>query len=95
MEGIAILGGIPETDERRRMALILYQRDDCHLCDMALAVLAEARAPEFDSIFLDDVPALEPRYGVRVPVLRDDERDIELDWPFDAAKVRAFLRVGG
>ena len=73
------------------MALILYQRDDCHLCDQALAVLAQARVPEFDSVFLDDVPMLESRYGVRVPVLRDDARDIELDWPFDAAAVQAFL----
>ena len=73
------------------MALILYQRDDCHLCDQALAVLAQARVPEFDSVFLDDVPMLESRYGVRVPVLRDDERDIELDGPFDAAAVQAFL----
>ncbi len=29
--------------------LTLYQRDDCHLCDLALGVLAEARAPAFDS----------------------------------------------
>lgn len=74
------------------MALILYQRDNCHLCDAALAVLAEARAPEFESVFIDDHPALEPVYGTRVPVLRDDTRDIELDWPFDAAAVRAFVR---
>ncbi|MGY0505919.1 glutaredoxin family protein [Luteimonas sp. e5] len=73
------------------MALILYQRDDCHLCDLALAVLAEARAPDFDSVFLDDVPELEPRYGTRVPVLRDDSAGRELDWPFDAAAVRGFL----
>ncbi|NEL79396.1 MAG: glutaredoxin family protein, partial [Xanthomonas perforans] len=26
------------------MALILYQRDDCHLCDQAVEVLAQARA---------------------------------------------------
>ena len=71
------------------MALILYQRDDCHLCDAALAVLAEARAPEFESVFIDDDDALEQRYGLRVPVLRDDARGIELDWPFDAAAVRA------
>ena len=38
--------------------LILYQRDDCHLCDQALAVLAQARAPEFDSVFIDDDEAL-------------------------------------
>jgi len=71
--------------------LILYQRDYCHLCDLALAVLAEARAPDFNSVWVDDSAALEQRYGARVPVLRDDARDRELDWPFDAAAVREFL----
>jgi len=73
------------------MELILYQRDTCHLCDLALALLADARAPEFDSIFIDDDAALEVRYGLRVPVLRDAARDIELDWPFDPETLRDFL----
>jgi hypothetical protein len=73
--------------------LILYQRDDCHLCDLALAVLAEARAPEFDSVWVDDDAMLETRYGERVPVLRDTASDRELDWPFTAAAVRSFLAV--
>ncbi|MBE2210683.1 MAG: glutaredoxin family protein [Xanthomonadaceae bacterium] len=73
------------------MALILFQRDYCHLCDQALAVMAEARAPDFDSVFIDDDPALEARYGLRVPVLRDEARGIELDWPFDAAAVRGLF----
>ncbi len=68
---------------------ILYQRDDCRLCDLALAVLAEARLAGFDSIFIDDDEALEVRFGVRVPVLRDNTRSVELDWPFDAAAVVA------
>ena len=72
-------------------SLILYQRDDCHLCDLALEVLAEARAPEFESVFIDADDMLEVRYGVRVPVLRDDARGIELDWPFDAASLLRFL----
>ncbi|MEI7037567.1 glutaredoxin family protein [Fulvimonas yonginensis] len=72
--------------------LVLYQRDYCHLCDQALAVLAEARAPEFDSVWVDDAPALESRYGTRVPVLRDRRDGRELDWPFDADAVRAFVR---
>lgn len=71
--------------------LILFQRDDCHLCDLALAVLATARAPEFDSVFIDEDAVLEARYGVRVPVLRDAARGVELDWPFDAAALQAFL----
>jgi len=76
-----------------RPVLTLIQRDDCHLCDMALAELARARAPEFESVFLDDQPALEARYGTRVPVLRDERGDRELDWPFDAATVQAWLAV--
>ena len=70
---------------------LLYQRDDCQLCDQALAVLARAHAPAFASVWLDDAPALEARYGVRVPVLRDAHDGRELDWPFDEAAVRAFV----
>jgi hypothetical protein len=70
--------------------LILYQRDECHLCDLALEVLAQARAPEFDSVFIDGDAELEARYGIRVPVLARGDR--ELDWPFDRAAVQAWLR---
>jgi glutaredoxin len=72
------------------MPLTLYQRDDCPLCDQALAVLAAARAPDFDSVWIDGDDALEAAYGHRVPVLRD-EAGREMDWPFDADRARAFL----
>ena len=72
-------------------ALILYQRDDCHLCDLALAVLADARVPEFESVFVDGDDALEACYGERVPVLRDEVRGVELDWPFDVRQLQAWL----
>ena len=74
------------------MALILYQRDHCHLCDLALEVLAQARVPEFESVFIDGDDVLEARYGLRVPVLRDDASGIELDWPFDAERLAAVSR---
>ena len=77
------------------MALILFQRDHCHLCDQALAVMAEARAPDFESVFIEDAAELEARYGLRVPVLLDDQQGIELDWPFDAAAVRALYQASG
>ena len=73
------------------MSLILYQRDDCHLCDLALEVLARARVPAFESVFIDDEEGLEERYGVRVPVLRNDDTGAELDWPFDGERLQAFL----
>ncbi len=73
------------------MPLILYQRDDCHLCDQAIEVLAAARAGDFRNVFIDGDEVLESRYGVRVPVLGRDADGNELDWPFDVAAVRAFL----
>lgn len=69
----------------------LYQRDDCHLCELALQELASARAPEFDSIFIDGDPDLEDRFGQRIPVLRDVASGRELDWPFGADRLRAFF----
>ena len=70
------------------MRLTLYQRDDCHLCDLALELLASARVPEFRSVFIDDQAELEERYGQRVPVLHDEVSGVELDWPFDAGQLR-------
>ena len=71
---------------------ILYQRDDCHLCDQALELLARARFPEPRSVFIDGDDALEARYGTRVPVLRQVATGRELDWPFDPGTVRDWAR---
>lgn len=71
--------------------LILYQRDDCPLCDRALAVMAQARAPDFESVWIDGDDALEARYGARVPVLHDASSGRELDWPFDADALTRFF----
>ena len=70
---------------------LLFQRDDCHLCDLALEALAAVRAPEFGSVFIDGDEALEARYGMRVPVLRDEASGRELDWPFGGDALADFL----
>lgn len=72
--------------------LTLYLRDHCPLCDEALDLLAQARVPDFDSVWIDDDPLLEARYGTRVPVLRDEDGDRELDWPFAPDALRTLLR---
>lgn len=69
----------------------LFQRDDCHLCDQALDVLAQARFPDFASAWIDDDEVLEARYGARVPVLRRSD-GVELDWPFGEQDVRDLAR---
>ena len=85
----------PDADAIHTMRLVLFQRDDCHLCDLALEVLAQARAPDFSSIFVDHDNELEARYGERVPVLRDDDSGQELEWSFDVEQLRAFLLLHG
>jgi len=73
------------------MPLTLFQRDDCHLCDLALDMLAAARVPDFESVFIDGDAVLEAGYGDRVPVLRDEASGRELAWPFDQDRLGAFL----
>ena len=74
------------------MRWLLYVSDECELCDRALAVLAEARAPDFESVCIEDSPDLMERYGLRVPVLHDAIGRRDLGWPFDAEEVVRFLR---
>jgi hypothetical protein len=70
------------------MRFTIFQRDDCHLCDLALALLAQAPLREVQSVFIDGDASLESRYGTRVPVLRREYDGAELDWPFDLEAVR-------
>jgi hypothetical protein len=71
--------------------LILIQRDQCHLCELAWEVLAQAQVPDFESIWIDGDIELEARYGLRVPVLRHSSSGLELDWPFHSDQVKALL----
>ena len=73
---------------------VLYQRDDCCLCDQVVAVLAQAGVGEFASVFIDGDDALEVRYGMRVPVLAD-AHGRELDWPFDVDRLQAWRMATG
>ena len=73
------------------MRLTLIQRDDCALCDLAWECLAQAGVADFDPLWIDGDFGLEARYGERIPVLRREDSGAELDWPFDAGTLRAFL----
>jgi len=70
---------------------VLFQRDECHLCDLALRVLADVPLPDFDSVWIDGDGTLQQRFGDRVPVLQRRADQAELNWPFDVDAVRRFL----
>ncbi len=71
--------------------LILFQRDHCHLCELAWEVLAQAQVSDFESIWIEGDTSLENQYGLRVPVLKYTRNSMELDWPFTAEQVRELM----
>jgi thioredoxin reductase (NADPH) len=85
------------ADRTGAVALTLYGRDYCHLCDDMAAALEPLRA-EFgfalDRVDVDADPALESRFGEKVPVLAHGEAELCHHF-LDAPRVRAYLaRIG-
>lgn len=77
-----------------RRRLVLYHTAHCHLCEEAAALCAAVLNPEYFEVYQVDIvdsDELVARYGVRIPVLREDAIDAELGWPFDVDQLIAFL----
>ena len=68
----------------------LYGTEFCHLCDEAEAILHEAGVAVVHIDIAEDDELLE-KYGMRIPVLRRNDNNTELGWPFDAVAVARFL----
>jgi glutaredoxin len=76
------------------MAIVLYSRRGCHLCEQAEEWLGW-HAPGAVTVHVDAAADLAHRYGTRVPVIEIDDR-IALEGRFDeAALVRALAGVSG
>lgn len=70
-----------------------YERQGCHLCDDALAVVlaeAEAAGAEVVRHDIDADPELRARFGELVPVVEIDGVQ-HSQWFVDAARLRAAL----
>ena len=61
--------------------LKLYSRIECPLCEYAEELLLDAGL-EYEMVDIDDSEELIKAYHIRIPVLSNDER--ELNWPFTA-----------
>lgn len=73
--------------------LLLYSTSNCHLCELAYAMLL--KFSDSCAIHISDIADDEPllmRYGTRIPVLQRLDNKQELDWPFDERALYAFLR---
>lgn len=68
----------------------LLGRPECHLCELAQAVLHEL-AVAYTLIDVETSLELEAHYGLRIPVLVHGTDGRELGWPFAAEQVRSWL----
>ncbi len=76
------------------MQLTLYQREDCHLCELALDVLdACGLSGSVALVDIDEDAELGVEFGLRIPVLERTDGE-QLDWPFRAEAVRGFVGRG-
>ena len=53
----------------------MFSRPGCHLCDSAAEVINGVRRRrefQFEVVDIEDDPALESRYGTRIPVIHID-----------------------
>ena len=72
----------------------LFSTLGCHLCEIAEAEIMPLveRGLLVELVDITDPEDLTDAYGLRIPVLRRVDTGAELDWPFDADQVVAFLR---
>ncbi len=77
------------------MELFFYTTSQCHLCELAEALLVNTpmQAPvPVDVVDIAQSEELVQRYGTRIPVLRRSDTGQELDWPFDRDQLLTFLQ---
>jgi len=77
------------------MELLFYTTAQCHLCELAEALLVNTPIPRpipVDVIDIAQSEELVTRYGTRIPVLRRSDTGNELSWPFTQDQLLSFLQ---
>ncbi|MEH6560996.1 MAG: glutaredoxin family protein [Marinobacter sp.] len=77
------------------MELLFYTTPQCHLCELAEALLVSTPMPApipVDVVDIAQSEELVERFGTRIPVLRRSDTGQELDWPFTRDQLLTFLQ---
>ncbi|GAB2675626.1 glutaredoxin family protein [Aliiglaciecola sp. 3_MG-2023] len=76
------------------MQLIFYSGKDCHLCDLAMSLLTQLGSNYDIHLTKVDVKTdhqLFHLYGARIPVIKREDNQQELGWPFNLIQLKEFL----
>ncbi len=74
--------------------IYLYTTVGCHLCEMAQAIvqpLAMGAGLTLALVEISEEEALVEKYGIRIPVIRIEDREDDLGWPFDVQQAEGYL----
>lgn len=83
------------TDSSREILVVLYGRENCHLCDEAEAALRRlsARVPiVIRHVDVDTDPALTEAYGTRLPVVTSEDGYVLSEGRVSVAELLTSLR---
>ena len=75
----------------------LYTKLDCSLCDKAYQILLDVTFDmplEIDIVDITHIHngEVNANYATRIPVIAIASKDSELDWPFTAEDLKAYLK---
>ncbi len=90
------MGEQRDTGRAAGARVVVYTRPGCHLCEIALATVAEvcaARGVAWTEVDITPDEALTTRYGEEVPVTLVDGRQHDF-WRVDAQRLTAALDSG-
>ena len=76
------------------MKLTLFTGPQCHLCDLAVEVINSLDRPTLtvERVNIRDNTEYYHLYAVRIPVLRREDTQQELGWPFDKQQLETFIQ---
>jgi hypothetical protein len=73
---------------------VFFTTQGCHLCEVAEGLLVTTLNPELHQVDVIDIAyddQLLECYGERIPLLKNEDTDEELGWPFDASQLAHFV----
>ncbi|MCZ6829649.1 MAG: glutaredoxin family protein [Gammaproteobacteria bacterium] len=78
---------------KQYISLLLFTTEACHLCEQALSLLQPwlQRGWSLREVDISESEELFQRYGLIIPVLRQEGSGRELHWPFDRDSIARFL----
>ncbi|MGB2832802.1 MAG: glutaredoxin family protein [Methylotenera sp.] len=78
-----------------RLQLLLYTTSHCHLCEQAESMLCALSTQvdlDLTRIEIAEDEVLLTLYGTKIPVIKRQDNNLELGWPFAAVELKSFIQ---